>query len=223
MGERPEQSPSAGRAKEKRSKRMSKKQLANRRRTRVHTSVEKAGLTDKEWAAVGWYFHADVNFNRSEACRRAGYKCPVEQSHKVFHRPQVVAEIERRRAELTQEFKVSSSEVLAELQKMAFFNLGDYGEINKDGDFVVDLTDITREQMAALAGYEVETYTEKRDGEAREVKKVKIKPPDKLGALDRLARHFGLLNDTMQVNVNTDLAQQIIAAKSRLKAINDGG
>ena len=221
MGERPKQSPSAGRTKN-RSGRMSKKQLAQRRKTRVHTSVEKAGLTDKEWAAVGWYFHADVNFNRAEACRRAGYKSPMEQSYRIFHRPQVVAEIERRRQEMTQEFKLSSNDVLAELQKMAFFNLGDYGEVNKDGDFVINLSDITREQMAALAGYEVETYTEKKDGEAREVKKVKIKPPDKLGALDRLARHFGLLNDTMQVNVNTDLAQQIIAAKSRLKAINEG-
>ena len=172
--------------------------------------------------AVGWYFHSDVNFNRTEACRRAGYKQPDKQASVVFHRPAVVAEVERRRVEISQEFKVGAAEILLELQKLAFFNLGDYGEIDPiNGDFLINLSDVNRDQMAALGSIEVEVRMEGKGEDAREVKKIRIKAPDKLGALDRLARHYGLLSDSMNVNVSTDLAAQIIAAKKRLKEINN--
>ena len=212
---RPTPSPSYGRRKRRNRK-------GAPRNSPVQTSVEQAGLTPREWLAIGHYFAPEVNYNKAEACRRAGYAFPSSQANRVFGRPPVVAEINRRRAELAVKFDIGPADVLRELTKLAFFNLGDYGEIDATtGEFLIDLSEVTRDQMAALGSYEIETYTKGSGEEAREVKRVRIKPPDKLGALDKLARHLGLFNDKMNVNVNGDLAAAILAAKNRVKAPGD--
>ena len=184
---------------------------------RTKTFAGKAGLTDLEWESVNHYFTSDVNFNRSEACRRAGYKHPGTQSSRMFGRPAVVAEIERRRAKLAEDFKIGPAEILNEFRKVAFFNMLDYGKIDSEGYFQIDLNDVTREQMAAIGEFTIETYNEGRGEDAREVKKIKFKPLDKLSALEKLARHLGLFDDKLSVSIEGDLGQQIIAAKKRVR------
>ena len=209
---RPTPSPSNGRSGRRR------KRKGAPRNSPVQTSVEQAGLTPREWEAVGHYFIPEVNYNKAEACRRAGYAFPSSQANRVFGRPPVVAEIELRRAELATKFDIGASDVLRELTKLAFFNLFDYGEIDETtGEFLVDMRYVSRDQMAALGSYEVETHLQGSGEGSKVVKKLRIKPPDKLGALDRLARHLGLFNDKMKIEINSDLAAQIIAAKRRLK------
>ena len=213
MGRRP--IPEPGRGAKKVTKRV------YHRAGRTKTYAGKAGLTDLEWEAVNHYFTSDVNFSRTEACRRAGYSHPGPQSSRVFGRPAVVAEIERRRAKLAEDFKIGPAEILNEFRKVAFYNLSDYGEVDKDGYFEVNLSDVTREQMAAIGEFVIETYHEGRGPEAREVKKIKFKPLDKLAALEKLARHLGLFNDKLALSVEGGLGAQIIEAKKRVNKGED--
>ena len=210
MGKRPKPDPSRG----------TKKTLAKvypRKAGKTKTFAAKAGLTDLEWEAVNHYFTRDVNFSRTEACRRAGYAHPHSQSSRMFSRPAVVAEVERRRALLAEDFKVGPAEILNELSKVAFFNMLDYGEIDKDGYFRINLSDASREQMAAIGEFTIETYMEGRGETAQEVKKIKFKPMDKMQALDKLARHLGLFDDKLSLTVEGNLGQQILAAKKRAR------
>ena len=209
MGLRPIPEPSRG------SKRTTKRVYTRNGRTK--TFAGKAGLTDLEWEAVNHYFSSDVNFNRSEACRRAGYKHSAAQSSRVFGRPAVVAEVERRRAKLAEDFKIGPAEILNEFRKIAFFNMLDYGEIDSKGYFQINLSEVSREQMAAIGEFTIETYNEGRGDDVREVKKIKFKPMDKLSALEKLARHLGLFDDKLSLTVEGDLGQQILAAKKRIR------
>ena len=185
---------------------------------RVKTRAAKAGCTDLEWEAIGHYFASDVNWNRTEACRRAGYKHPDKQGSRIFQRPAVVAEVERRRALLAEDVKVGPAEIINELKKIAFFNMLDYGSVDKDGPFTIDLSMVTREQMAAIGQFEIETTTVGKDDEAHEIKKLKFKPMDKMAALDKLARHLGLFDDKLSLSVKGDLGEQIMLARKRIRS-----
>lgn len=46
---------------------------------------------------------------------------------------------------------------------------------------------------------------------------IKIKIPDKSKALELLARHYGLLNDKMEVNVSSDIGEQLRLARERVQ------
>lgn len=195
---RPIPSPSYGRARNARRK-------PKPRNSPVQTSVEQAGLTPREWAAVNWYFHPEVNYNKVEACRRAKYAHPRSQAHRIFGRPAVVAEIERRRAEMAVEMDLGPADVLNEFRKMAFFNIADYGEVDPEtGEFVFNLNDLSREQLAAITGI-------KYDKQGRMVVET-----SKLEALEKLARNLGLFNDKLHLDASDDLAQAILKAKERV-------
>ena len=209
MGVRPK--PEPGRGTKKTIKRV------YHRNGRTKTFAAKAGLTALEWETVKHYFSSDVNFSQTEACRRAGYSQPSTQASRVFGRPAVVAEIERRRAKLAEDFKIGPAEILNEFRKIAFHNIADYGEVDDKGYFKVDLRNVTREQMASIGDFVIETRMEGRGPKAKEVRTLKFKALDKLGALEKLARHLGLFDDKLSLSVEGDLGQQIIAAKERVR------
>lgn len=88
---------------------------------------------------------------------------------------------------------ISKDRVLQEYAKIAFASLEHYLEIDDDtGEAFISLSGCTPDQLAALSEYTVEAYSEGRDGDAREIKRVKIKMTDKIRALDALSKHLGL-------------------------------
>ena len=198
--------------------RVPRRKAPARRANQAKTLPQQAGLTELEWAAVGHYFTSEVNFSRVEACRRAGYAHAHSQAFTVFSRPAVVAEVELRRAKIADDLKVGPNEILQELKKIAFFNPADYGIPGKNGMWYIDLSLIDREQMAAIGEITNDTLTiPDEDGKDTTVLLTKIKPLDKLGALDRLARHLSLFTDNLNLSVNKDLATLIDDAKKRIQ------
>ena len=175
------------------------------------TEAQKAGLTDQQWNLIDHYFTPEVKFNKTEACRRAGYANPDKQCGRLFGNKKIVREIERRRRRLAEHFKVGPQEVLAELSKIGFLNVHDFGEPNAQGYYHIDLKSMTREQKAAIA--EIKPVYEK----GVQVGQM-VKFHDKIAALDKLARNLGLFNDSLKLEGDEDFAQMIIAAKRRVKA-----
>ena len=99
--------------------------------------------------------------------------------------------------------------------------MADYGEILDTGEFVPDFSRVSREQMAALVGIEVdEATTVGQDGQTKTMRRYRLKA-DKMTALDKLARNLGLLTDNLNMTVSGDMADQILKAKQRLNQGED--
>jgi phage terminase small subunit len=120
-----------------------------------------------------------------------------------------IAELQAARAERTE---ISADRVVTELAKLGFSNMLDYVRVDPHGDPVLDLSDVTRDQAAAIREWTIETYMDGHGEEALQVKRVKFRLADKLGPLDKLARHLGLYNDTLELKGKLTLEQLVNAS-----------
>src|SRR5262249_39825482 len=104
-------------------------------------------------------------------------------------------------------YDVTADRVIKELAYLGFANMQDYIRVTDDGYAYVNLSELTREQAAAIQQLDCETYTEQGEN-GREVKKVKIKLADKKSALELLGKHVGVFkednNRQVQVRIQYD-------------------
>lgn len=173
------------------------------------------GLTKQQLNVIDKFFGA-ANFSKAKALRLAGYGSPNSYL-RFFQNPRVEAEIERRHAEVRRKFDVNYDRVVEEIARIAFANVLDYGELQPDGTIVIDMSHCDAAQMAAIGEIQVEEYTEGDGKDARVVKRVKLKPWNKLTALDQLMRHAGLSKDKATSAV-ADLADRISRGMNRAGA-----
>jgi phage terminase small subunit len=131
-----------------------------------------------------------VDLNAARAARRAGYSGGY--GRKLVHRSEVAEAITTAMNERSRRTGISADEVVLELARIGRANLMDYITVQADGTAYVDLTDLDREQAAALAEITVDEYAEGRGAKARAVKRVRIKLMDKRAALVDLGRHLGM-------------------------------
>ena len=96
--------------------------------------------------------------------------------------------IAREQAKFLQRYEVTPDRLIREFSKIAFSNTDDFIAIQDDGSAIVDFSTATREQLASLAAFEAEEYTEGRGKDARLVKRNRFKNYDKLKALSELAK-----------------------------------
>ena len=79
--------------------------------------------------------------------------------------------------------------------KIGFANMGDYMRPGVDGDPVLDFSELSREQKAALAEVTVEDIKANRGkggDDSRDIRRVKFKLYDKRAALVDLGKHLGV-------------------------------
>lgn len=148
--------------------------------------------------------------------------------HQVFGRPDVIAEIDRRRAAMASKTDLTEAMIIAEYRKLAFASMGDLIEVNEDGSAYLDFNLLNSDQKAAMAEYTVETYEEgsameqTRDGETSQVmltvKKSRVKFHSKLAALDSLSRIMGMFKDKIEVSGAANLVEKVAAARARIAA-----
>ena len=102
----------------------------------------------------------------------------------MLRRPLVQAAIADRIKAVTSKYEVTLDRTVKEIAKMGYANVEDYINVDEDGLPTIDLTKADRDQMAALAGFEV-----------KELKSGKIvitpKMHDKNSALDKLMKYLG--------------------------------
>lgn len=173
-------------------------------------------LTDQQRRLVDYYFGVS-NFNKTDALRRAGYGSPND-NHKVFDGLAVGEEIERRHALVRERYEVTYERVVAELARVAFSSPLDYMEPQEDGTFLIDLRKTSADEVRAIGELKVEYYTEGRGEDAREVKRVTLKPWNKTQALDLLARHAGLSREKSPLEGAEGLIERIMAGRRRVAA-----
>lgn len=170
-----------------------------------------AKTTDKMLQFVDEYV---IDKNASAAARRAGYskKTAHAMGAENLRKPLIKALIKKKLGELAAKNEVTAERVVAEMAKLAFAEPEAYYRINADGDAVVDLSNLTSDQWAAVQEVST-TRIQSKDKRAKGQDKdtviaTKMKLADKKGNLELLARHLGILTDnihnTGEIKIHVD-------------------
>ena len=110
-------------------------------------------LSDRYRRLVDHYF-TDARFNQSEAARLTGYKWPTKIAWKLFNKPAVKAEVDRRHRVAQERYDITYESIIQEMAKIGFMNIGDFMDFDeKTGEFVgVNLRKEMIEKLSALDG-----------------------------------------------------------------------
>lgn len=158
-----------------------------------------AGLTDRQQAFVDEYLK---DLNATAAYKRAGYKAQgraaENNASRLLGNAGVKAAIEAAQAERAQRVKVEGDDVLRELLRVALSDIGQVLDFSGTDPHLRPCRDIPEAARRAIAAVKVRRYTEGRGDDAREVEVTEFKLWDKLAALDKLAKHLGLLKDRVE-------------------------
>lgn len=171
-------------------------------------------LTSKQQLFVDEYM---IDRNATQAAIRAGYSAATaeQQGSRLLRNVQVKAAVDERVSKMAEKLEISAERVLRELALIGFSNMADYMRPGFEGDPVLDFSNLTRDQAAALAEVTVEDFKDGRGEDARDVRRVKFKLSDKRAALVDLGRHLKLFTDKLEHDVSADLASVLQAAKER--------
>jgi phage terminase small subunit len=168
----------------------------------------------------------------TEAHALAGYITSTPEaawsaSSLLFRNVTVAARIAELKAAAETKAVMSAAEVLEKLSRIGRSSMGHYIKI-KGGQPVLDFSKLTPEQASVIAELTIESRNERgaEEGAApTEVTKVRFRLADQLVALDRLARHHGLLAERVQhefVGLGERLARaRALDEEERARAVED--
>src|ERR1700690_457845 len=88
----------------------------------------------------------------------------------------------------------------------------DFLRVTSEGDPHFNLSELTRDQAAALAEVTVEDFKDGRGDDARDVRRIKFKLSDKRSALVDMGKHLGMFREKLDLKVtltHEQLLQQL--------------
>ena len=155
-------------------------------------------LTDKQKRFVEEYL---IDLNATQAAIRSGYsvKTAKSQGQRLLTKADVAGAIAFLQAERSKRTEITADRVLEELAKIGFSNMQDYIRTTPAGDAYVDLSELTRDQAAAVSEITTEDFIDGRGEDARDVRRVKIKLSDKRAALVDIGKHLGMFIDRKEI------------------------
>lgn len=157
-----------------------------------------------------------IDMNGSRAAIAAGY-APASAYSKASQllsnikvKRLVDAEIQRRSSKI----ELKAEQVVEELRRLAFSNMIDFMEIDEYGKPTgLNLSNLTRDQAAAIQEITEDTTGGNGDGERRLVLRTKFKLSDKTKNLELLGRHLGMFQDNVTVKGLDGLADAVAALR----------
>ena len=159
----------------------------------LSTSMNAKQLTAKQERFCEEYL---IDLNATKAAIRAGYSADSAKSigHENLTKPDLQERVAGMMAERSRRCNFTSDDLFNELVKVGTANMLDFITVQSDGSSYVDLSNLTRDQAAALSEVSMDVVQGARDGDEmpREVRKVKIKLHSKLQALVELGKHLGV-------------------------------
>ena len=176
-------------------------------------------LTPKQAAFVEE--HA-IDLNATQAAIRAGYskRTAKEQATRLLSNVHVAAAIAEGRAARSERVGITADRVLQELARVAFL---DVRKLLHDDGSMKPISELDDDTRAAIAGLELSEIRDE-DGKPIGVLK-KIKIADKLVALDKLARNFGLLQDKLKISGDAENPLRMLIDRiqgSAIKPVHEG-
>ncbi len=177
---------------------------------------KKTGLSEREAHFAREYI---IDKRPSRAALAAGYKNGpglAAQAGRLLTKEKVKAIIDEGLARQLEEADLEAADVVRELKKLGFSNMGDYASFGPDGVELNDSEDLTRDQLAAVSEV-TETKTETGGS-------IRFKLHDKHAALVTLGRHFDMFNGAKPANEGDGLVSASTArprVEARLVAIGE--
>lgn len=155
-------------------------------------------LTVKQQAFVDEYL---IDLNATQAAIRAGYseKTAGSTGSENLQKPEIAEAIQKAVAKRSERTEITADNVLKELAKIGFANMDDFIRTTDEGDAYVDLSELTRDQAAAISEITVEDYKDGRGDDARDIRKVKFRLNDKRAALVDIGRHLNMFVDRKEL------------------------
>lgn len=138
-----------------------------------------------------------MNFNGTQAAMTVGV-APASahvMASKWLRNPKVQELMTLKRAEIEKRHNVSFDKVITRLQPIMNANMADYIRVRNDGDVEFDFVNVSREKFSAVSEITIDTYTEGRGEEAREVKRTKFKLHNPMVASDQINKMLGYYKD----------------------------
>lgn len=137
-----------------------------------------AGLTDKQARFVEEYI---IDLNATQAAIRAGYseKGAEVQGHLLLRNPKVAEAIQAAKAERSKRTEITADAVVKELARIGFSDIADFLSFGKGGIKLKESSEVDTKCLAEVK------QTATQFGPT-----ISFKLHDKLGALDKLAKHL---------------------------------
>lgn len=164
-----------------------------------------------------------VDLNGTQAAIRAGYsmKTADVQASQLLGKLKVQRAVEEAARKKCESLDITVHGVLGELSRLAYSNMLDYMRLQGDGTAVLDWSNLTRDQAAAIQEVTIDEYTEGSGESARPVKRIKFKLADKGINLERLGRYLKLFSDKVEhssvdhinITVNYENAREKLMGK----------
>ena len=172
--------------------------------------MKERGLTPKQATFVDEYLK---DLNSTQAAIRAGYSArnAGKIGPELLGKTRIAAAIAERMGEREKRTEITQDRVLLEIARLALFDPRKLFNADGSPKSIQELDDDT---AAAIAGLDV-VATGNAEMGVGQVMKIKI--ADKNSALEKLARHLGMYNDKLDVNLNLGLAERLARAKERLR------
>jgi phage terminase small subunit len=164
----------------------------------------KTRLTELQRKAINYYLQG---YDQRNSMLKAGYSpSTCDRPYDCFGIPRVRKEIERRQQLAAKRADLDLDWCVDILKQVAESDITDLYKIYSDGSFELDLTRLEAypHLKKLISSLEVETYVEGRGPKAREVKRVKIRPQDRIRAIELIIRHLGLSKE--KINVEGEIA-----------------
>ncbi len=154
--------------------------------------------------------------NATQAAIRAGYsaKTAYAIAEKLLRKADVQEFLQQRMKARERRTEITQDRVLQEYARIAFL---DPRKLLDGSGRPLPLQDLDDDTAAAIAGLKVvDKYEPARDGAEGNVSTVvEYKLADKKGALDSVARHLGMFNDKLDLNLGGPLAERLARARKR--------
>ena len=138
--------------------------------------------------------HYLISMNGADAVRAAGYKTkdPRNTASVLLSKPQIQEALDKGMAERVSRLRINQDYVLLKLVEIVEANIGDYLDFKGRSVMLRDVAELSRDKLGLIK--------EVAETEAG----LKISLPDKIAALDKLARHLGMFERHRQSRKRPD-------------------
>lgn len=154
-----------------------------------------AALNPKQERFVAEYL---IDCNASAAALRAGYKSG-DVGRQLLTKTHVREAIAAGKARLAGKLELKAENVLREYLLLAFSDIGQVLDFSRTDPTLRPANEIPEAARRAIASVKVRRHTEGHGDDAREVEVTEFRLWDKLNALEKLAKHLGLLKEKLEV------------------------
>ena len=107
--------------------------------------------------------------------------------------------VDRAESERADRLKITDERLLEEAAKVALSNMQDFTQVNEEGQLDTDMTGVTRDQMASVTEFTVDTSAGDGDGMRRRVLRTRVKLGNKLQAIELCMKVKGMLREKLEI------------------------